>query len=59
MDAEQGMLVRSNVGDELIENMDFVSFEGIWLPTRIRHHINGKLRMEVEQKFAVIEGEID
>jgi hypothetical protein len=59
VDTEQGMLIRWNVGDELIENMDFVSFEGIWLPTRIRHYINGKLRMDVDQKFTVIEGAID
>ena len=29
------------------------------LPAHIRHYINGKLRMEIEQKFSVIDGPID
>jgi hypothetical protein len=29
------------------------------LPVHIRHYINGKLRMEIEQKFSVIDGPID
>ncbi|HKN74886.1 MAG TPA: hypothetical protein VJW94_06895 [Candidatus Acidoferrum sp.] len=59
VDEELGVLVRYNVGDDLIENTDFVSFENIMLPQHIRHYINGRLRMEIEQKFSVIEGPID
>ncbi len=59
VDEELGMLVRWNVGDDLIEDTDFVSFEGVLVPQHIRHYISGKLRMEIEQKFRVIEGPID
>lgn len=59
VDDELGTLVRWNVGEELIEDTDYFSFQGIWLPAHIRHYINGKLRMEIEQKFSVIEGPID
>ena len=59
VDEELGMLVRWNVGEDLIENTDYSPFEGLLLPTRIRHYISGKLRMEIEQKFSVIPGPID
>ena len=59
VDSELGNLVRWNVGEDLIEDSDFSSSEGILLPTHIRHYINGKLRMEIEQKFSVIDGPID
>jgi hypothetical protein len=59
VDDELGNLVRWNVDEDLIEDTDFSSFEGILLPAHIRHYINGKLRMEIEQKFSVIEGPID
>lgn len=59
IDEAQGMLVRWNVGDELIEDTDYVSFQDILVPQHIRHYINGKLRMEIEQKFSVIDGPID
>jgi len=59
VDAELGTLIRWNVGEDLIENTDYSSFEGILLPAHIRHYINGKLRMEIEQKFSVIDGPID
>ena len=59
VDTEQGMVVRWHVGDELIENTGFVSFEGMLLPTHIRHYVNAKLRMEVDQHFSVIDGPID
>ena len=58
-DTEQGMVVLWHVGDELIENTDFISFEGMLLPTHIRHYVNAKLRMDVEQKFSLIDGPID
>jgi Gram-negative bacterial TonB protein C-terminal len=59
VDEELGTLLRWNVGADLIENTDFVSFVGILLPSHIRHYINGKLRMEIEQKFSVVEDPID
>jgi hypothetical protein len=59
VDAELGTLIRWNVGEDLIEDTDYSSFEGILVPTHIRHYINGKLRMEIEQKFSVIDGPID
>jgi hypothetical protein len=59
VDEELGMLVRWGVGEELIEDTEFVSFENMMVPQHIRHYIRGKLRMEIEQKFSVIEGPID
>ena len=59
VDEELGTLVRRNVGVDLVENTDYSSFEGALLPARIRHYINGKLRMEIEQRFSVIDGPID
>lgn len=59
VDDQLGTLARWNVGDELIEDTDYSSFEGVLLPIHIRHYINGKLRMEIEQKFSVVEGPID
>ena len=53
-DNELGALVRWNVAEDLVEDTDYVSFEGILLPQTIRHYINGKLRMEVHQTFSVI-----
>ncbi|MGC1620889.1 MAG: energy transducer TonB [Candidatus Acidiferrum sp.] len=59
LDDELGILLRWKVSDELIEDTDYFSFQGIWLPAHIRHYINGQLRMEIEQKFSVIDGPID
>jgi hypothetical protein len=59
VDNELGNLIRWNVGEDLIEDFDFSSFEGMLLPAHIRHYIDGKLRMEIEQKFSVIDGPID
>jgi len=59
VDEELGTLIRRNVGEDLVENTDYSQFEGILLPAHIRHYINGKLRMEIEQKFIVIDGPID
>jgi hypothetical protein len=58
-DDELGALVRWNVAEDLIEDTDYVSFEGVLMPRTIRHYINGKLRMEVKQEFSVIEDPID
>jgi Gram-negative bacterial TonB protein C-terminal len=58
-DNELGTLVRWNVAEDLIEDTDYVSFEGVLMPRTIRHYINGKLRMEVKQEFSVIEDPID
>jgi Gram-negative bacterial TonB protein C-terminal len=58
-DDELGALVRWNVAEDLIEDADYISFEGILMPQTIRHYINGKLRMDVHQTFSVIEDPID
>ncbi len=58
-DDELGALVRWNVAEDLIEDTDYISFEGVLMPRTIRHYINGKLRMEVKQVFSVIEDPID
>jgi TonB family protein len=56
---ENGALVRLNLGGDPTENSEFTTFEGVLLPGRIRHYLNGKLRMEVEQKYSVIAEPID
>ena len=58
-DDELGALVRWNVAEDLIEDINYVSFEGVLMPQTIRHYINGKLRMEVNQTFSVIEDPMD
>ena len=59
VDEEQGNVVRWNVGEDLVDLTDYSAFEGVLLPARIRHYINGKLRMEVDQKFSVIGDPVD
>jgi len=59
VDEELGSLIRRNVGEDLVENTDYSPFEGVLLPAHVRHYINGKLRMEIEQKFSVMDGPID
>lgn len=59
VDDERGTLVRWSVGEELVEDTDYVQVEGVWMPTQIRHYIKGTLRMEVEQKFSTAEWPID
>jgi len=59
VDNELGTVIRWNVAEDLIEDTDYSLFEGTLLPAHIRHYINGKLRMEIEQKFSVIDGSID
>jgi hypothetical protein len=59
LDDELGALVRWNVAEDLIEDTDYVAFESVLMPQTIRHYINGRLRMEVNQKFSVMEDPID
>jgi hypothetical protein len=59
VDAEQGMVLRWNVGDQLIEDSDFSMFEGSWIPERIRLYVSGKLRMDIGQKLSLMPGPID
>jgi hypothetical protein len=59
VDAEKETVLRWNVGDESIEDSEFSMFEGSWLPGRIRLYVSGQLRMEIEQKFVLMEGPID
>lgn len=59
VDEERGTLARWSVGRDVVEDTDYVQFEGVWVPTHIRHYINGTLRMEIEQKFSAMERPID
>jgi hypothetical protein len=59
VDAEQGPVLRWSVGDELVEDSGYYMFEGVWRPAHIRQYLNGRLRMEIEQKLTLIEGTID
>jgi hypothetical protein len=59
VDEVLGTVIRWNVGEDLVESTEYLAFEGVLWPAHIRHYINGKLRMEIEQKFSVMEGPID
>jgi hypothetical protein len=59
VDEEQGAILSRRIGDEIVEYTDYFSFEGVLYPARMRHYINSKLRMEIAQKFTVIDGPID
>ncbi|HKM90269.1 MAG TPA: energy transducer TonB [Candidatus Acidoferrales bacterium] len=59
VDEERGTLIRWDVSPDLVEDTDYVQFEGVWLPAHIRHYINGTLRMEIEQKFSAVGRPID
>ena len=59
VDNELGTIIRRNLGDEVIEDTDYSQFQGVWWPAHMRHYISGKLRMEIEQTFSVIDGPID
>jgi Gram-negative bacterial TonB protein C-terminal len=59
VDEELGSVVRWNVGEDLVELTEYFQLEGVLHPAHIRHYINGKLRMEIEQKFTVIDEPID
>jgi TonB family protein len=59
VDEELGTIMSKRIGDEMVEYTDYFSFEGVLFPAHMRHYINGKLRMEIEQKFTVIDGPVD
>jgi hypothetical protein len=59
VDAEQGPVLRWNVGDQLVEDSEYYMFEDVWRPARVRQYRNGKLHMELEQKLSLIDGPID
>jgi hypothetical protein len=59
VDAERGTVLRWNVGDQLIEDSDYSTFQGSWIPEHIRLYVGGKLRMEIGQKLSLMEGPID
>jgi len=59
VDAEQGTVLRWDVGDELVEDSEYYMFEGVWRPAHIGLYINGRLRMAIEQKLTLIEEAID
>lgn len=59
LDDEIGTVVRWHLGEDLVECTDYFSFEGVWFPAHMRQYINGTLRMELEQKFTVMDGPVD
>ena len=59
MDAERGVMLRWQVGDEIIENSDYFQVGSLWEPARISRNLRGALRMEIEQKISTIEGAVD
>lgn len=59
VDEELGTIMSKRIGDEMVEYADYFSFEGVLIPAHIRHYINSKLRMEIEQKFTKIDGPVD
>lgn len=59
VDEQLGTILSKRIGNQRIEYTDYFSFEGVLLPGHMRRYINGKLRMEIEQKFTRIEGPID
>ena len=59
VDDELGTVVPWNVGEDLLELTEYFPLEGVLHPARTRHYIKGKLRMEINQKFSVIDGPVD
>ena len=59
VDEELGTLMRRQIGDEVVEYSDYFPFEGVLFPAHMRRYIKGKLRLEIEQKFTLIDGPID
>jgi len=59
LDEELGTFIRTRLGEDTVENTDYFSFEGVLYPAHMRHYINGALRMELDQKFTVMEASID
>ena len=59
VDDELGAVVRWNVGEDLVELTEYFPLKGVLHPAHTRHYINGKLRMEIDQKFSVIDGPVD
>ncbi len=59
VDAEQGPVLRWNVGDQLIEESEYSKFEDSLLPQQVRFYIGGKLRMEFGQKLVLMDGPSD
>jgi hypothetical protein len=59
VDEELGAVVRWSVGDDLVELTEYSPLESVLHPAHMRHYIDGKLRMEIDQKFSVIDGPID
>lgn len=59
VDEELGTIMSRHIGDEIVEYADYFSFEGVLFPAHMRHYINGKLRMEIEQKFTLVDGPVD
>lgn len=59
MDIERGVLLRSHLGDEQIENTDCFRIANLYEPAHIHRYVSGKLRMEINQQMKLIEGALD
>jgi TonB family protein len=56
VDRERGTLLRWQVGDDVIENVDFFPIANLWEPAHIRKFVKGELQLEMDQRMTVIEG---
>jgi hypothetical protein len=52
-------MLRWQVGDETIENLDYFKVDNLWEPARINRSLRGTLRMEIEQKISAVDGALD
>jgi hypothetical protein len=59
VDAERGVMLHWQVGDETIENSDYFQVDTLWEPAHIVRNLRGALRMEIDQKISMMEGPVD
>ena len=59
VDSERGVLLRWQVGDEVIENSDFFPIANLWEPSHIRRFVGGALQMEIDQKMTLMQTPTD
>jgi hypothetical protein len=59
LDSERGVIVRWEVGDELIESSDYFRVANLWEPGHIRRYLRGALQIEIEQHMEAIQGPVD
>ena len=59
MDAERGVLLHWQVGEETIENADYFAVGDLWEPAHMVRSLRDAPRMEIDQKITVSEGPAD